>query len=346
EPMLKTRVLVVAAALTLTLSACGDGSESGNQAEGPLPAGERLVLVSAPITDMKTVSGEITTRDRADARARIPGTLISLDVREGDHVDKGQRLAMIADERISFEAKAYAAQAAAAEAQAAQAREELRRVQDLFDNKVYAQARLDQAVAAAKAADAQLAAARAQRSASASMVEQGAVLAPDDGRVLRADIPPGSAVAPGMPIVVVTAGSPILKLELPESLAGQVRAGARVTLTGDEVPMALRSGEVVQVYPAIENGRVRIDAALPDLKAEMVGRRVTAQIEIGQRDALTIPRRFISTRYGIDFVDVVVDGRRVSTVPVQFAPTADPEVVEILSGVVAGDTVIAVDARP
>lgn len=331
---MKIHTLLAAAAAALALSACGGSPEPADKAV-MLPAGESLKLAYTEIADMKAVGAEIATRDQAEALARIPGTLVSLSVRAGDTVRKGQRIGMIVDSRLGHEIAAYGAQAAAAEAEAARARAELARVQDLYDNKVYAKARLDQAVAAARAADAQAAAARSQQSASAAAAGQGAVLAPADGRVLRADIPAGSAVVPGMSIATVTAGPPVVRLWLPESLAGAVRVGARVRIADGDLPGEAR---VVQVYPGVSAGRVRVDAAAPGLSAAFVGQRVSAAIEVGRRQALMVPRRFVSTRYGMDQVDVVTADKRLSVVPVQVAPTSEAGSVEILSGVGPGDT--------
>ncbi|WP_339705046.1 efflux RND transporter periplasmic adaptor subunit [uncultured Sphingosinicella sp.] len=326
------KIYTLLAAAALALSSCGESPEPA-QKTAALPAGESLTLAYSEIADMKAVGAEIATRDQAEAMARIPGTLVSLSVRAGDTVKKGQRIGMIVDSRLGHETAAYGAQAAAAEAEAARARADLARVQDLYNNKVYAKARLDQAVAASRAADAQAAAARSQQGASAAAAGQGAVLAPADGRVLRADIPAGSAVVPGLSIATVTAGPPVVRLSLPESLAGSVRIGARVLIEGDD-----REARVVQVYPGVSGGRVRVDAAAPGLSAAFVGQRVTASIEVGRRQALVVPRRFVSTRYGIDQVDVVTADKRLSAVPVQTAPTSEAGSVEILSGVAPGDT--------
>lgn len=261
-------------------------------------------------------------------------------------VQKGQRIGMIVDSRTGYETSAYGAQVAAAEAEAARANADLARIRDLYNNGVYAQARLDQAVAGARAADAQVAAARAQQGASASVAGQGAVIAPASGRVLRADIPAGAPVAPGMSIATVTAGPPVLRLMLPESVAGQVHPGARVTITSDDISNGSRVGQVTQIYPAITGGQVRVDATLPGLTTQFVGRRVSTSVEIGTRMALVVPRSFVTTRYGMDQVQIVSvetrgGGKRLSMVPVQIAPTADPAKVEILSGVSAGDTLFA-----
>ena len=334
----------------LALAACGSNPEQ-EQASATFPAGDMVRIVPRDIADMKAVGAEIATRDQAEILARIPGILTSLSVRAGDTVDKGQRIGMIVDSRLGYEANAYGAQAAAAQAEAARADADLARIRDLYNNGVYAKARLDQAVAAARAADAQVAAARAQQGASASIAGQGALIAPESGRVLRADIPAGSPVAPGMSIVTVTAGPPILRLMLPESLGGRVLVGGRVVVDvpalggdgegGGAGVSGPRQGSVVQVYPAIAGGQFRVDATLSGLSTQFVGRRVSAWVEVGTRKALVVPRRFVATRYGMDQVQIVGKDKRLSMVPVQIAPTADPATVEILSGVAAGDVLFA-----
>lgn len=338
------KVWAFAIAAILTISACGS-PDSGEQPSAKLPAGERLTISLTDIADMKAVGAEVTTRDSAEALARIPGTLVSLTVREGDSVRKGQRIGMIVDSRLGYETSALGSQVAAARAEADRARADLARVRDLYENRVYAKARLDQAVAAARAADAQFAAARAQQGASASVAGQGAILAPATGRVVRADIPAGSVVAPGMSVATVTAGPPVLRLDLPESLAGQVRAGAQLLVATGDLPEGSRHGQVVQVYPAVTGGRIRADATVPGLTADLVGRRIGVSIEVGRRRALVVPRRFVSTRYGIDQVDIITADRRLASVPVQIAPTVDADRIEILSGVAAGDTLFAPSAR-
>ncbi|SFG14128.1 RND family efflux transporter, MFP subunit [Novosphingobium sp. CF614] len=340
--MTKWAWMVAGAALTLT--ACG-GSAPSEEKAAALPAGERLTVALAETADMKAVGAEITTRDQAQALARIPGTLVSLSIRAGDMVTKGQRIGSIVDTRLGYETSAAGAQVAAAQAEAARARGDLARVQDLYNHNVYAKARLDQSVAMARAADAQVAAARAQQNARASVAGQGAVLAPATGRVLRADIPAGSVVAPGMSIATVTAGPPVLRLDLPESLADAVHVGAHVAVAQEDLPDGSRQGEVTQIYPAVAGGRMQVDATVPSLTTQLVGRRVGVMIEVGRRRAIIVPRRFISTRYGIDYVDVVTPDRRVSAVAVQTAPTVEPDKVEILGGITAGDTLFAPGSR-
>jgi len=172
-------VAVALFAVGVSLSACS-GNESTNvpAEKSAAISGEQLRLVPSTVTDWKDVGALVTSVDMADARARIPGILDALTVREGDMVRKGQVIGRIVDSRLGYEGAAYGAQAAAAQAQAAQAEAELARVKYLHANGVYAQARLDQAEAGARAARAQVNAARAQQSAVGAVAGQGAIVAP------------------------------------------------------------------------------------------------------------------------------------------------------------------------
>lgn len=344
RPLLARAGLGIALAASLAaLAACGGGEKTSAtaQADANAPA-FTLALIDTP--RWQAVSAQVATVDEAQALARIPGVLTSLSVHEGDMVKAGQVIGRIVDTQLGFQSGAYGAQAAAAQAQAAQAEAEYKRVQYLYDNGVYAKAALDQARAAADAAKAQVAAAKSQQSAVNAVAGQGVVVAPTSGRVLLANVPAGSPVAPGMSIATITSGPVILRLELPESLAEQVHSGAHVmvsALTDDKT----RAGMVTKVYPAVSAGMVRADATLPGLDGKLIGRRVAAQVEAGTRTALIVPASLVSTRFGIDYVRVRAKDGATATVPVQTAPVAEAGKVEILSGVAAGDALIDESAK-
>ena len=248
-----------------------------------------MTLAPTSIADMKAVPAQINRRDHAEARARISGTHASLSVRAGVSISRGQRIGTVTDSRLGYETSAVIAQLAAAEAGAVCARGDLARFDDRYRNEVSAKARLDTAVAAARAADARVAAARARQGMSASVAGQGGILAPASGRVFRADVPAGSVVSSGQSIATITAGPAVLRLMLPESLAGVLRVGAPVTLT--EPIDGVQAGRITQVYPGITGSQVMADATLSGLGERFIGRRVGVSIETGRRQAIVGPRR-------------------------------------------------------
>ena len=332
--------LAAAALLAGGLSACGGEPEVAAVA----PArGERLTVTEAVIDAVKPVSAVVASRDLGEARARIPGTLTQLNVREGDTVRQGQVIGVVTDNRVGLETAAFGAQVAAAEAEAARARADLSRIQTLFDRGIYAQARLDQALAASQAANAQVRAARAVRAASAETGAQGRILAPTSGRVLVADVPAGSVVSAGQSVATITAGPLILRLELPEAQGRNLRVGQSVIVSSEDLP-GVSAGTIAQVYPASTAGQTTADISVAGLSSDRVGQRVIVQAPVGQRSALVIPRRFVSTRYGIDFVRTVDPAGRVSEAPVQLGGPAGEDRVEVLSGLAVGNVVLAPEA--
>ncbi|WP_374282492.1 efflux RND transporter periplasmic adaptor subunit [Novosphingobium sp.] len=334
--MRKAGLTIATLAMALVLASCGETSEPAASAKAP--AGHRLVLAPADAAAWQDVSAEVTTVDQAQVLARIPGILTSLSVREGDLVTKGQVIGRIVDSQLSYQAGAYGAQAAAAQAQAAQAEAELSRVKYLYQNGVYAKARLDQAQAAADAARAQIRAAQAQQAAVGAVAGQGAVIAPTSGRVLRADVPAGAPVAPGVVVAAITAGPTVLRLQIPESLADKVRPGSQVQASA---LAGTSTGRVVRVYPAISAGQFAADVEMPGLDNRLIGRRLAARVETGARKALLVPTTFVTSRYGIDYVTVLAKDGSAAQVPVQLAPSSVPGKLELLSGAAAGDTLIA-----
>lgn len=335
--------LVLPAAAALLLSACDSDRPGAPAAPVAEVSGERLTLAPARLADRAEVPATVTTRDMAEARARIPGVLTNLRVRAGDRVSAGQPIATIVDTRLGQDAAAYGASAAAAEAQAARARADLERIRFLNREGVYAQAKLDEAVAMSRAADAQLAAARAQRGAVSAVEGQGIVRAPAAGTVLAADVPEGSAVAPGMLIATVTAGPPIVRLDVPEGLGANLVVGAVVQVSGlaGQAGADSAEGRIVKLYPGVSGGRLRADVNVPGLQPSLVGQRVTATVSVGVREGLAVPARFIEQRFGLQFARLLsADGKGVADVPVETRPLGDGQV-EVLSGLKAGDILLA-----
>lgn len=328
--------LIGALGVTLLLGACGREKEVAPAAK-PAPTAGRLTVRLQTVADLKPVPATLTTRDMADARARISGVLVSLSVKEGDMVRRGQVIARVKDDRLTLQTGAFDAQVSAAAAEASRAQADLARTQDLFAHGVYAQARLDQVQAQARAANANLAAARAQRGASAELGAQGAILAPAAGRVLTADVPVGSVVMPGQSIAKITAGPMVVRIELPEGQASALRVGDVVQLAPEDVRGAVSQGTITQVYPSVTGGQLTADVTAPNLPQDMVGQRVRARIKVGERQALVIPRAYLVTRFGIDYARLVRTDGVASDTPVQTTAGPTASTVEILAGLRAGD---------
>ncbi len=334
---MKARPYVMGAlGAALLLSACGE-TKPVPTISRTAPAAGRLTIQAQTIADLKPVPATLMTRDMAEARARISGTLVSLAVKEGDIVRQGQEIGRIKDDRLALQTSAFDAQVNAAAAEASRAQADLSRTRTLFAHGVYAQARLDQVEAQAKAANANLAAARAQRGASAELGAQGAILAPAAGRVLVADVPVGSVVMPGQSIARLTAGPMVVRIELPEGQARALKVGDVVQLAAEDLRGLASEGTITQVYPSITAGQVTADVTAPNAPQDLIGQRVRARVKIGERQALVVPRSYVVTRYGVDYARLVQGDGSLSEIPIQTSAGPTPQTVEVLSGLRAGD---------
>lgn len=128
---------------------------------------------------------------------RTPGTIVALSIAEGAHVEPGQVLGIVTDPKLALRIKASDAQIIAIESRIATARSELERTTELLKRGVAPQARLDQAKTAFDVATNDLAAARAERSVIERQTEEGQVLAPSTGRVIRVPVTEGAVVMAG-----------------------------------------------------------------------------------------------------------------------------------------------------
>ncbi|GAB4271510.1 MAG: efflux RND transporter periplasmic adaptor subunit [Pararhodobacter sp.] len=296
-------------------------------------------VTSTRIADRKGVFATVESVDTLIARARIGGTVTRLMVDEGDAVQRGDLVAMVVNEQLAPQIASATSQAAALEAELAQARIDLERAQDLFTRGVIAQAPLDQAETAVQVLERRVASAQEAREVLVQQEREGEVLAPAAGRVLTVESPQGSVVLPGEPVAVIASDLYLLRLRLPERHARSIAEGDTVeigaaALGGDVGP----TGVIRQVYPQIADGRVIADAEVEGLGAFFVGERVRVYVTVDTREAIVIPREYVSTRYGNDFVVVQSDSGPHEVVVLLGAETEDG--VEILAGLSAGDVLV------
>lgn len=331
--------------VALLATACG-----GSQTEAPkgAQAEEQKVFKVAERTvpDFRMVSAVLTNRDVGDARARIGGRITQILVKEGQKVSTGQVVAVIGDERLSLEAQAATAGVTAAEAANERAQQDLVRSERLFASGAISQAAIDQARSAAKAAEAQLKSARAQAGAARALNNQGQVVAPSSGEVTRIPSPRGAVIMPGEVVVQITTGAPVLRIELPESEASNLKQGQSIRFLSEDSEEP-RLATIRQVYPAVSSGRVMADLDATGIDRQLVGGRVKVMTPAGERLAIVIPAAYIDTRYGADYVRLKRAGGAIIEAPVQrgaSVPLDDiPDGVEVLSGLRAGDEILPVE---
>jgi RND family efflux transporter MFP subunit len=299
------------------------------------------------VTVMKSVYGEVQTRDTLAARARIGGTVRDISVKVGDEVAEGDVVANVVDPKLALKLDALDAQIKSAVTQFDNARTTLERTQTLFQQGASTKSSLDQAQTNADVLASQLNAVKADRTVVVQQAREGAVLAPGTGRVLTVPLAAGSVILPGETVAMMATGGYFLRLALPERYAGGIAKGGEVMVAKrgvvrGETAAATLKGTIITVYPEIENGRVMADVEVPSLGGFFVGERTLVSLPIATRETIAVPPKAVITRHGLDFVTVKkgTETFEVSVIPGETVTTSSGPMTEILTGLQSGDEVV------
>ena len=210
----------------------------------------------------------------------------------------------------------------------------------LFNEGFFPKARLDEQRTGLDVLKRNLASAEAERRALSARQSEGQIRAPANARVTAVQVIEGSIVSPGEVIASFATLTGIVRLSLPERHAAQVSEGKTISLRLPSRDDAIRTATISKVYPELRDGAVIADAVVEGNLDALVGERVDVLAPIGERRAIRIPKEYVTTRYGVDFVRVKV-GERYVDAPVALAsPFADPNGdFEVLSGLRPGDLI-------
>jgi RND family efflux transporter MFP subunit len=307
--------------------------------DAPAPALATFRVESAAVPEERLLDGTVEAVNQSTVSAQTAGRIDAINFDVNDQVKAGTVILRIrSTEQV---AGLTQAQAALKEATAREAEAQLRyqRINDMYQRRVVAKATLDEASAARDSAVARLIAARAGLDAAREGVAYTEVRAPYSGVVTQKFVQLGELVTPGTPLM---AGASLDALrvvaEVPQSVIEQVRKvhkavvyvdGKRVESTG------------LTLFPSAEpqtnTFRVRIE--LPKgVQGLAPGMFVKVGLVTGAADLLLVPRAAVVERSEMRAVYVVAPDGRVSLRQVRLGHVRG-EQIEILAGLVAGDTI-------
>lgn len=311
----------------------------------PALAGE-FTVKAVERTELKAVFGRVESRDMVPARARIGGTVVSLDVEEGSAVQSGEVVAMIVDDKLALQLDAVDARLKALDAELQNALTELDRAKKLLETGVATKSRVDQLQTQVDVLTNQISAAQAERAVLVQQGDEGKVIAPAPGRVLTVPVTKGSVVMPGETVARIAGGGYFLRLSLPERHAASIRAGDTVLVGARGIDAAnataTREGKLVKVYPEIDGGRVIADVEVDGLGDFFVGERTLVWIPVAKRQVIAVPPAALSERYGVDYVKLAhgAEAIDVAVITGEAFDQGQGPMVEVLSGLADGDTVL------
>lgn len=337
--------------LAAFIVACGVGQES--TAESADTSTSAIVLTPndvaiATIGSISTgvlVSGSLEPAERVTVTAQVAGTIGPMSIDRGSSVRRGQRLTTIQAQGVRSQAAGARANVAAAEAQLSVARLQRDGAKRLFDAGAISRLDYESALATYRAAEAQVAAARAQSAVAGEAAGYTVVTAPLSGIVSERDAEPGQAIRTGDPILSIVNTSTLeLAGRVPVDEAGAVRVGQPVTFSLDAFPGRAFRGTVARKDPAADPAtrQVGIHVRLPNASGEITAGQYARGQVTGREisNAVTIPTTAVQTTSTDSAVFAVKNGtldRRVVSLGARDESTGR---VVVLSGLVAGEQVL------
>lgn len=271
-------------------------------------AGLAIESVAAREVDnvpLGSVPGTISLPPEARVAVTAPfaGAVVRVYVIEGQEVARGAALGLVrATEPVAIGGDLARARSAATLAEA-----RARRLAQLADEGVIAQARADEAKAELDQARASVA--QFQRLASLGGVGGDGTMtlrAPIAGRVAAVAVETGGGVdTVTAPFVVEAAGAYQVELQLPERLAQAVRPGmaVEIALGGDGAKPV--GGQIIAVAPSLDPATrsVMARASIGGAPGIIAGRNVTVTI-LGQGRGIALPERAVTRIGDKDYVFV------------------------------------------
>jgi len=316
-----------------------------------------LAVQKANVPDLLEVVGTVRATQTSDAASQMMGNIVQIQAHEGDHVQRGQVLAVIDDsqprtavERATAAALAAQQQLIGADSDLALAESTLKRYQSLYEKKSVSPQEFDEVKARQQAALARRDVAKAGQVQAEAALSQARtsldytrIRAPFDGIVTQKKADSGTLASPGMPIFTVEDVRRYrLEVTVNENDLRYVRTGQQVSVSIDALDNAWLNGKVVQIVPAADAASrtflVKID--LPSdarLRSGLFGR---AQFSRGERQILLIPHSAVVERGQLQGI-YVLDQDKVASLRYITLGKSSAAGVEVLAGLQDGEHLVA-----
>ncbi|HEX5358085.1 MAG TPA: efflux RND transporter periplasmic adaptor subunit [Aquabacterium sp.] len=324
-------------------------AQSSASAQAPqmtLTSREVMTIQPTPLTHTIAISGSLSAQRSAIVKAKVAAELLSLKVREGDHVKADQVIGKLDPQEFDTRLQQARQQAATAKAQWQIAQQNLDNNQALIAQGFISRNALDTSLSNAAGTKAAYEAAQAAVDLASKALKDSTVRAPIAGQISQRFVQAGERVAvDGRIVEVVDLNSLELQAPLSPQDVTQVRVGSPATLHLDGLSEAV-TARIARINPSAtaDTRSVMVYLALPSHPALRQGLFAQGEIMLAQRDALAVPLSAITRESGRDQVLRVSQGK-VSRVNVKLgthsgkSPDGQP-MQEVVEGLQAGDMIV------
>ncbi|MBB5444590.1 MULTISPECIES: efflux RND transporter periplasmic adaptor subunit [Paraburkholderia] len=327
---LSRRRVALAAVVVVVLAGLGTFGAIRVDASSPaaptiVPEVDVATVVQKTITDWQSYSGRLEAVQKVDVRSQVPGTIVSVNFKDGALVKQGDTLFVIDPRPYAAEVDRAQAQLAAAQARTGYTQSDWERAQRLIVDNAIAKRDYDEKQNAAREASANLKAAQAALETARINLGYTKIVAPVSGRVSRAEITVGNVVSAGassVPLTTLVSVSPIYaSFDADEQTYLQYLSRAK---DGSKVPVELgladesgysRSGTIESVDNRLDtsSGTIRVRAKFDNADGALIP-GLYARVKVGgsaPHPALLIDDAAVGTDQDKKFVLVVDQGNHV-----------------------------------
>jgi RND family efflux transporter MFP subunit len=337
-------VSVLVAACGGDQNAQGPGAGGGRGAFPPMDV-QTVVLEPKPIAQSSEFVATIRSLNSSTVQPQVEGIVRQVFVRAGDRVSAGQPLIQIDPDKQQATNTVTESQRASREADLAFAKQQLSRMQKLFEAGAVSRAELEQAETAQKTAEAQLAAVQSQIRENQVQLQYYRVTAPSAGVVGEVVIRQGDRVTPSTVITTIDQPEGLeAYVNVPLERAGDLRPGLMVELL-DPQGQVIAANPITFIAPRADDTTqsVLVKATLRQMPPSIrVMQYVRARVVWRNEPALAVPIIAVSRLAGQHFVFVAEQGQQgvvARQKPVTVGEVSGDNYV-VLSGLMAGERVI------
>lgn len=328
-------VITWATVLAVT-AGCGgkDGAAAGGGGGGGFqrpPTPVEVARVNAgDVSNVFTTVGSIRASESVTIVSEIDGIIAEMPFREGDPVAKGTLLVRLEDRELS-------ASLARAQATYDQRHAAYERVRKVVSEGAGTPQDLDDAAAARKVAEADVALASAR-------LDKTRIRAPFDGVVGPRDPSPGAYLRAGTPIATLSRLADVeVTFSVPERFSGELERGLPVRVSTPARPDVVGTGQIYVVDPVLDSvtRSARVIARVPNPGGMLYpGMSANVSTVLWERDdAVTIPGEAVFAEGDRFFAYAIGADSTVQRTEISLGVRL-PGRVQVLSGLSGGDLVV------
>ena len=343
-------VALLAFGIVRTLSA-RNAKQAATAALAAQPVQATIELVAADVVQVKTrllaqglaLSGALKAVNSAFIKARVPGELQGLTVREGDLVKAGQTVARVDATEYASRVKQAQEQADSAKAQIEIAQRQFDNNRALVDQGFISKTALDTSSSNLVSAQANHKAAMASVEVARKSVEDTVLRSPISGVVSQRLAQPGERVGIDARVLEIV---DLSRLELEAAISAadsvDVAVGQSASLQIEGASQTI-TGRVVRINPSAQAGSRSVLLYLAIANPAGLRQGLFAQGTLGtaQRSMLTVPLTAVRTDKPAPYVQTI-ENRQVVQRTVELGPRgdADGELMVGITGVAENTLVI------